>query len=127
MKDGNRIAQLRSARGLTQGELAEKVGVTRASLSHYENNRREPDWDTLLKLADFFSVSADYLMNRTNEPHRTLDPDVREFVDNLELSDETLLEKFQLTVDGRRLTPEEARRFIAFVRAEREMNPKEVK
>jgi hypothetical protein len=51
-----------------------------------------------------------------------LDEDVGAFVDRLELSDEEILSKFALTVDGRQLSPEEARRFIAFVRAERAMN-----
>lgn len=50
-----------------------------------------------------------------------LDPEVRSFVDGLELSDQDLLERFNLTVDGRKLTEEEAKRFIAFVRMERSM------
>jgi hypothetical protein len=48
--------------------------------------------------------------------------EVREFIDSLELSDEAILKKFSLTIDGRKLSVEEAKRFIAFVRAEREMN-----
>lgn len=50
-----------------------------------------------------------------------LDTEVRSFVDGLELSDEDLLERFNLTVDGRKLTEDEAKRFIAFVRMERAM------
>ncbi|WP_438434452.1 helix-turn-helix domain-containing protein [Gorillibacterium sp. sgz500922] len=121
MKYGNRIARLRAERGLTQGELAEKVSISRASLSHYENDRREPDLDVLSKLADYFGVTLDYLMGRTNEPGRSLDPEVMEFVESLELADESIIQKFQLTVDGRELTNDEARRFIAFIRAERQM------
>ncbi len=44
---------------------------------------------------------------------------MREFVDSLELSDREILNKFDLTIDGKKLTPEEAMRFIAFIRAER--------
>ncbi|GAB2671400.1 helix-turn-helix domain-containing protein [Paenibacillus thermoaerophilus] len=121
MIHGNRIAFLREQRKMTQEELSQKVGITRAALSHYENNRREPDYETLEAIANFFQVSADYLMGRTNNPSQHLDHPTRQFVDSLELSDNEILEKFNLTIDGKRLTPEEARRFIAFVRAERSL------
>ncbi|TLS49423.1 helix-turn-helix transcriptional regulator [Paenibacillus antri] len=121
MNCGERIAKLREDLGLTQGELAARLGITRASLSHYETNRRQPDYETLSALADFFDVSVDYLMKRTENMKESLTPDVSFFVDQLELSDEAILEKIDFTVDGRKLTAEEARRFIAFVRAERAM------
>ncbi len=119
---GDKIALLREKRGLTQEDLANKIGISRASLSHYEKNRREPDYATMTKLADFFHVSVDYLLGRTSEPTQVTDIAVRDFSENLELSDEQLLEKFSFTVDGRKLTPEESRRFIAFIRADRSMN-----
>jgi transcriptional regulator with XRE-family HTH domain len=119
---GDKIALLREKRGLTQEDLANKIGISRASLSHYEKNRREPDYATMTKLADFFHVSVDYLLGRTSEPTQVTDMAVRDFSENLELSDEQLLERFALTVDGRKLTPEESRRFIAFIRADRSMN-----
>lgn len=121
MNHGNRIAELRDQRGWTQEELAQSIGITRAALSHYEKNRRKPDFEILTKLADKFGVSIDYLIGRTNQPKLEMDPEVREFVDHLELSDSDLLDRFNLTVDGRSLTEEEARRFIAFVRMERSM------
>lgn len=122
MNIGNRIAFLREQRGLTQEELSTSLGISRAALSHYEKNRREPDTETLSKVADLFHVSLDYLAGRTSQPTTTLDPDVRQFADELELSNNELLEKFSLTIDGRKLTPAEARRFIAFIRAERNMD-----
>ncbi|XEC95500.1 helix-turn-helix domain-containing protein [Paenibacillus tarimensis] len=121
MTTGSRIAKLRDDRGWTQEHTASILGISRAALSHYEKNRREPDTDTLRKFADLFQVTVDYLVGRTDSPHITLDDNVREFVDKLELSDTEILERFQLTVDGEKLTPEEARRFIAFIRAERNM------
>ncbi|GLI06371.1 MULTISPECIES: helix-turn-helix domain-containing protein [Paenibacillus] len=116
---GNRIAALREKQGLTQEELSLKLDISRASLSHYEKNRREPDYDTLVKIANHFKVSIDYLLGRTQDPEMVLDQQVRQFVDSLELSDERILQHFTLTIDGKQLTPEEAKRFIAFVRAER--------
>ncbi|SDC02206.1 DNA-binding transcriptional regulator, XRE-family HTH domain [Paenibacillus sp. UNCCL117] len=62
MKLGKRISQLRETRQLTQGELAQILGVTRAALSHYENDRRQPAYDTLKKIAQYFSVSVEYVM-----------------------------------------------------------------
>lgn len=121
MNYGNRIAELREQRGWTQEELATSVGITRAALSHYEKNRRKPDFETLTRLADRFNVSIDYLIGRTKHEKMNMDSDVREFADNLELSDEDLLERFNLMIDGRKLTEEEAKRFIAFVRMERMM------
>ncbi|GAA3402045.1 helix-turn-helix domain-containing protein [Paenibacillus hodogayensis] len=118
---GDRIAYLREKRGLTQEELSVKLGISRAALSHYETNRREPDYDTLKNIANFFDISLDYLLGRTNDPQSVLDQEVRDFVDSLELSDDSILDKFALTVDGRKLTVEEAKRFIAFVRAERSL------
>jgi transcriptional regulator with XRE-family HTH domain len=120
-KYGERIALLREKHGMTQEDLASALGISRASLSHYETNRREPDHETITKIADYFRVTTDYLLGRTDDAGKQLDPDVKDFVDSLELSDENILQKFALTVDGQKLTAEEAKRFIAFVRAERMM------
>lgn len=121
MNIGERIAKLRDDRGWTQEQTAGMLGISRAALSHYEKNRREPDTETLSKFADLFKVSVDYLVGRTSIPYVTLDEPVREFVDQLELAEEDILSKFALTIDGLKLSPDEARRFIAFVRAERNM------
>nr|WP_082111967.1 helix-turn-helix transcriptional regulator [Shouchella clausii] len=72
MKFGDRIAQLRTRHKLTQAELAEKIGITRASLSHYEKNRREPDYETLKRIADFFDVSTDYILGREKKDVETI-------------------------------------------------------
>lgn len=123
MNIGSRLAFLRDQRGLTQEELATSLGISRAALSHYEKNRREPDTETLGKVADLFQVSLDYLVGRTHQSTAILDSDVRQFTDELELADNEILDHFALTIDGRKLSIEEARRFVAFVRAERNMNP----
>ncbi len=118
----NRIAALRKNRNLTQDDMSTTLGISRAALSHYEKGRREPDYDTLITIADFFKVSLDYIMGRTDDPLASLDPDTRAFTDRLELADDQLMQQFALTIDGKKLTPEESKRFIAFVRAERAMH-----
>ncbi|MBO9605745.1 MAG: helix-turn-helix transcriptional regulator [Paenibacillaceae bacterium] len=122
MKHGNRIAHLRDERRLTQEELAVRVGITRAALSHYENNRREPDYATIQKIADYFKVTVDYLLGRSSEPQIDQTAETRAFAERLELSDQALLDKYSFTIDGQPLTPEEARRFLAFIRADRSIN-----
>ncbi|WP_232695487.1 helix-turn-helix domain-containing protein [Brevibacillus daliensis] len=64
---GERIAKLRLGKKMTQEELAKRLGITRASLSHYEKDRREPDYETTEKIADFFDVQVDYLLGRTDQ------------------------------------------------------------
>lgn len=65
---GKRISALRNERGLTQQAVAEGIGISRATYAHYEIDRREPDNTTLRKLARFFDVSADYLLELTDLP-----------------------------------------------------------
>ncbi|SMF72728.1 DNA-binding transcriptional regulator, XRE-family HTH domain [Paenibacillus uliginis N3/975] len=65
---GHRIAELRENNGWTQEELSEAIGISRASLSHYEKNRRKPNLETLTRLADKFHVSIDYIIGRRNPP-----------------------------------------------------------
>lgn len=66
MSIGVRITKLRKDSRLTQQELADKLGITRAALSHYEKDRREPDSDTLVKISDFFDVTTDYILGKTD-------------------------------------------------------------
>jgi transcriptional regulator with XRE-family HTH domain len=56
------IRQLRLARNLSQVDLAKVLGVTKQSISNWENNNIQPSIDMLIRLAQFFSVSTDYLL-----------------------------------------------------------------
>jgi len=56
------IKQLRMARNLSQVELAKALGVTKQSISNWENNNIQPSIDMLIRIADFFSVSTDFLL-----------------------------------------------------------------
>jgi len=63
---GKRLAELRKARKLTQADLSKMLGIHRGTYANYEAGNREPDNETLQKLADFFEVSTDWLLGRTN-------------------------------------------------------------
>lgn len=65
---GDRLKKLRGD-GRTQEDVAKAIGVSRAAYSHFENNRNEPDNDTLKKLAQYYDVSIDYLLGKSDKPH----------------------------------------------------------
>ena len=67
---------LRAGRRLTQGELAEALGVSRSAISMYERGEREPDFETLETIADFFNVDMNYLTGWTDDPTNYDDPDL---------------------------------------------------
>lgn len=70
MSIGNKISYMRSRFNLTQDQLAKKIGISRSALSHYEKDRRDPDYETLNRLADFFEVTTDYLLGRKTSSTR---------------------------------------------------------
>ncbi|CAH8718315.1 helix-turn-helix domain-containing protein [Paenibacillus thiaminolyticus] len=121
MELGSRLGQLRERSGWTQEDMAEKLGITRAALSHYEKSRRKPDFDTLIQAADLFGVSVDYLIGRLHHGDIRPNSESAEAAPRIELADLATLSRLRLEVDGEALTYEEARRFVAFVRAERMM------
>lgn len=61
---GDTLKRLRTKKGLTSEELCSKIGIKGGSYRNYERNDRKPDYDTLVKLADFYGVTADYLLGR---------------------------------------------------------------
>jgi len=62
---GDRLKELRIEIKLTQEQLAEKFNTGKASISHYESNRRIPDAHTIEKFAEYFNVTVDFLLGRT--------------------------------------------------------------
>lgn len=63
-----RLKELRKRRGISQLRLALELGMNQNSISRYENGEREADYRTLIRLADYFNVSIDYLLERTDNP-----------------------------------------------------------
>lgn len=57
-----RLKELRDEAGLSQGDIAEKFSVAQNTVSSWENGKRDPDTDTVKKIAAFFDVSIDYLL-----------------------------------------------------------------
>jgi transcriptional regulator with XRE-family HTH domain len=60
-----RLKKLRKERNISQLKLALDLNMNQNSISRYENGEREADYETLVKIADYFGVSLDYLFGRT--------------------------------------------------------------
>ena len=63
-----RLKELRKQKGISQLKLAMDLGMNQNSISRYENLEREADYQTLITFADYFNVSIDYLLGRTDNP-----------------------------------------------------------
>ena len=61
---GEKLKELRTEKGLSQRKLGEILGVCNQAVSFWETGSREPDLDTIIKIADFFDVSVDFLLGR---------------------------------------------------------------
>ena len=61
-----RLKELRKEKGISQLKLAMDLCVNQNTISRYENGEREAGYDMLIKIADYFNVSVDYLLERTD-------------------------------------------------------------
>ena len=69
-KISERIKSIRVSKGFTQKQVADAIGVTEVSLQRFEYGSSRPSLDTLITLADFYNVSLDYLVGRSDVPER---------------------------------------------------------
>lgn len=89
------LTELRKEKRLTQKEAAAKLGVSQALLSHYEKGIRECSREFLIKAADFYGVSCDYLLGRTTERTGEIGFDIHKAIPgDFVLSSETLERAF---------------------------------
>ena len=66
----NRLKASRKSVNKTQKEIAEYLGISERGYQNYELGTREPNLEILIKLADYFDVSTDYLLGRSDDPTR---------------------------------------------------------
>lgn len=85
MNFNQRLKQLRLKNKLTQGELADILGLKPTAISNYESERNEPSFDKLIALSKYFDVSCDYLLGVTDSylpvGGEVLDKDIVELFD----------------------------------------------
>ncbi|HIU68502.1 MAG TPA: helix-turn-helix transcriptional regulator [Candidatus Scubalenecus merdavium] len=78
MRLGDKLRGLIEERGLTQKEIAKQLNIAPSTMGSYVQNTREPDFDTLKLLANYFQVSADYLLDY--RPDQTITPQESELL-----------------------------------------------
>ncbi|ADD02671.1 putative transcriptional regulator [Thermoanaerobacter thermohydrosulfuricus WC1] len=121
MNFAKRLATLRKEAGLTQKELADKLGVSRGTIGMYEIGQRDPDTETLQKLSDIFGVSVDYLLGKTDirNPSDEIteavedDPELLEFWNELKQREDLKL----LFKQTRKLSPKDIKQVIRIIKA----------
>ena len=67
---GDRLKELRQKSNIKQTAIAEMLGVLPRAVRFYESGEREPNIESIKKLADFFNVSTDYLLGHSDNPHQ---------------------------------------------------------
>ena len=70
-KFSERLKYLRKIKGITQVELSKYLGYGYTAISNYENTVHQPDYDTLMKIAEYFGVSVDFLIGFDDSVERT--------------------------------------------------------
>lgn len=113
-KPHNRIAELRKEKGLTLQQVADAIGVGNNTISRYETGKREPNLAVINRLADFFNVSVDYLLGRTDDPHNAEKKVIKEKTADLN-DDETIF-----TYEGKEIPPEDLEYMKRILRGGRE-------
>ncbi|AFA48220.1 helix-turn-helix domain-containing protein [Acetobacterium woodii] len=83
MKFGDRLKSIRLKNDMTQEELGNLLNKSKNNISQYETGKREPDLETLNIISDYFKVSLDYLLGKSDDqiPVRNLDQDLNDELD----------------------------------------------
>jgi transcriptional regulator with XRE-family HTH domain len=120
---GKKLKELRKIEGWTQEEVAKRLGVSKQTYSHYENEKRRPGLDTIRELAGVYQVNIDDIFSQVldNQKNPNSFANEKEFASAvIELSDEETIQKFKLTIDGQEMTEKQMKRLIAFARMDME-------
>ena len=72
------LKQIREKKNITQTKLSVELEVSQELISHYETGKSKPNIETLIRLADYFNCSTDYLLGRTNNPSTVKDLDTKD-------------------------------------------------
>lgn len=116
-----RLRELRAQKGLTMKQVGTAMGLAESTISLYETGKRQPDYETLGRFADYFGVSVDYLLGREESPapetrDGSEDREIREYLQMIK-DDSKLRMMFDLAKDA---SLEEIKATVAFLKALRE-------
>ena len=105
----SRLFGIREEQGLSRQKVADDLGITRAALEYYEKGKRNPDLNTIEKLATYYDVTVDYLMGRTETS--STDSNIRTVCDYLNV-DEKLLTVLKNLISDNIAHKEEFKRIL---------------
>lgn len=121
----NILKYLRQRSGMTQLELANKLQVSKSTISMYENGNREPDFETLEFIADIFNVDMNFLIGKTNsettDTHYYLNDETRQIAQEA-FENPDLRTLFKVARD---IPPERLRAHIEFMKTLKEQERKD--
>lgn len=103
MTFAEKLRVLREQKGLSQAEVARRLNLNRITYGQYEQGKRHPDYETLIKIADYYNVSIDYLLGRQHSQ-------VIDIKDALKNPTKTV------AWDGQKLSDEQRRKLYAVFR-----------
>lgn len=101
-----RLAALRKEKSMTQQEVADAINIARATYAQYEIGRREPDYETLKKIAHLLNCTTDYLIGRSDTP--------RSYEQQKDL--ELIIKENNLQYQGSPLTQDEKQSVLGFIK-----------
>ena len=110
---GSRIRLHRVMKGWTRAEFAKMINVSEQAVGLYERSERQPTYEMLKDIADFFGVTTDYILGHTPST------DSQKLLSMIDLSDSEILAKCKLVLDGKILSEEESKWFISMIRTHR--------
>lgn len=90
MAFSDKLKQLRTQKGMKQSELADILHLRQSSISDYENDRSTPNPETIKKIAEYFNVSGNYLLDIPDKNDTKLDSTIKETIEELK-NEDTLL------------------------------------
>ena len=110
----NKLKKLREEIGLSQSDIANRLNITRQAYNNYETGKREPDFETIVKIADILGTTTDYLLGRNvHKPQHINDDEALEYLDELHKRPE-MKTLFQVT---RRASKEDIQTAITIIEA----------
>lgn len=89
-----RLKNIREEKGITQAELAQKVDLQTAAISHFETGQRKPSFENLKKLANALNISIDYLMGREIKESGDIAEKVFRHFEKLSVDDQQKIQEF---------------------------------
>lgn len=89
------LSALRREKNISQRQAASELGISQALLSHYENGAREPGLNFVCRACDYYGVTADYMLCRTNDPGGETVNVAKAFIDQIR----TVLDRAESVID----------------------------